>query len=201
LTSEFVGVRVQGDFRTGVPLTATDNEGLEYFKTQSKLTPRQIRWADYLSRFNYDVTHVEGAMNIVADALSRYYTDFSETDKVSEHQYVNVDVRIDPDCETLPADRTTEVQEARQIAAIRRSDRLQDKRVPREVEADDISEASATKAPVVDESDVGVLDSHTGGKSFREIVENDHEIIPLIKKGYEGDKTFSKVLEQPRAHP
>ena len=31
----------------------TDHKGLEYFKTQPILSPRQTRWWEYLSRFNY----------------------------------------------------------------------------------------------------------------------------------------------------
>ena len=180
---------------------ATDNEGLTYLKTQSSLSPRQIRWLDYLSRFNYDVSHIEGKTNVVADALSRYYSDFNETDKVSEHQYVNVDVRVDPDCETLSLDRTSEVTEARRIAAIRRSDRLQEKHDPRNAETTEPEKAPSIKPPTFDESDTGVLDSHTDGKSLRDIVEDDKDILPLIKRGYEGDKTFSKILEHPGAHP
>ena len=32
----------------------TDHKGLEYFKTQQNLSPRQTRWWEYLSCFNYD---------------------------------------------------------------------------------------------------------------------------------------------------
>ena len=38
----------------------TDHKGLEYFKTQPKLLPRQTRWWEYLSRFNYNTIHVDG---------------------------------------------------------------------------------------------------------------------------------------------
>ena len=38
----------------------TDHKGLEYFKTQPNLLPRETRWWEYLSRFNYDTIHIEG---------------------------------------------------------------------------------------------------------------------------------------------
>ena len=41
----------------------TDHKGLQYFKTQLILSPRQVRWWKYLSCFNYDTIHVDGARN------------------------------------------------------------------------------------------------------------------------------------------
>ena len=38
----------------------TDHKGLEYFKMQPNLLPRQTRWWEYLSRFNYNTIHVDG---------------------------------------------------------------------------------------------------------------------------------------------
>ena len=38
----------------------TDHKGLEYFKIQPNLSPRQTRWWEYLSRFNYNTIHVDG---------------------------------------------------------------------------------------------------------------------------------------------
>ena len=38
----------------------TDHKGLEYFKTQPNLAPRQTRWWEYLSCFNYITIHVDG---------------------------------------------------------------------------------------------------------------------------------------------
>jgi hypothetical protein len=74
---------------------------------------------DYLSRFNFDIEHVDGITNVTADALSRYYTDFTAEDKVPDHRYVAIDVQMDPDMETLSMDRKTEVETVRQTAAIR----------------------------------------------------------------------------------
>ena len=38
----------------------TDHKGLAYFKTQLNLSPRQTRWWEYLSHFNYNTIHVDG---------------------------------------------------------------------------------------------------------------------------------------------
>ena len=38
----------------------TDHKGLEYFKTKPNLSPRQTRWWEYLSHFNYNTIHIDG---------------------------------------------------------------------------------------------------------------------------------------------
>ena len=47
----------------------TDHKGLEYFMTTKKLTPRQARWKEFLSKFNFIVTYQTGKKNDKADAL------------------------------------------------------------------------------------------------------------------------------------
>ena len=49
----------------------TDHKGLEYFMTTKKLTPRQARWVEFLSEFNFKVTYQTGKKNDKADALTR----------------------------------------------------------------------------------------------------------------------------------
>ena len=41
-------------------MIVTDHKGLEYFKTQLNLLPRQTRWWEYLSHLNYNTIHVDG---------------------------------------------------------------------------------------------------------------------------------------------
>jgi hypothetical protein len=41
--------------------------------TQSKLSPRQARWLEALSEFDFHITYVPGADNVLADTLSRMY--------------------------------------------------------------------------------------------------------------------------------
>ena len=51
----------------------TDHRTLEFFNTQRTMSLRQVRWYEYLSRFNYTIQYIEGIKNIVADALSHMY--------------------------------------------------------------------------------------------------------------------------------
>ena len=44
-------------------ILVTDHKGLEYFETQKTLLARQVRWWEFLSRFNYDTFHVKGVDN------------------------------------------------------------------------------------------------------------------------------------------
>jgi hypothetical protein len=52
--------------------TLTDHAPLVHFQNQRDLTPRQIRWNEYLSRFDTTIRHIPGITNSAADALSRY---------------------------------------------------------------------------------------------------------------------------------
>jgi len=48
-----------------------DHKNLQYFMTSQKLNRRQVRWALYLSRFNFTLKHVPGKSMGKADGLSR----------------------------------------------------------------------------------------------------------------------------------
>jgi hypothetical protein len=110
----------------------TDHESLEFFKTKKKLSNRQIRWMEYMSRFNFGIIFIQGTYNKVADYLSRYYM----TDKEGEHhpidEYVNADIRLDQEGETWPWGQAAEVESAMLRAhreaevASRKSKRLQE---------------------------------------------------------------------------
>ena len=49
----------------------TDHKNLKYFMKTQKLNRRQVRWALYLSRFNFMLKHVPGSKMGKADSLSR----------------------------------------------------------------------------------------------------------------------------------
>ncbi|CAG8664628.1 16962_t:CDS:1, partial [Acaulospora colombiana] len=53
----------------------TDHKPLEHFLKQKSLSARQRRWLDQLSYFDFDISYVQGTANIIADALSRIYSD------------------------------------------------------------------------------------------------------------------------------
>lgn len=41
----------------------TDHKALEFFNSQRQLSSRQMRWMEFLSRFNHEVTYVQGYLN------------------------------------------------------------------------------------------------------------------------------------------
>ena len=49
----------------------SDHRALEYFITTKKLSARQARWAELLSRYNFKLAYRAGKSNGRADALSR----------------------------------------------------------------------------------------------------------------------------------
>jgi len=49
----------------------TDQKNLKYFIKAQKLNRRQVRWALYLSRFDFMLKHVPGSKMGKADSLSR----------------------------------------------------------------------------------------------------------------------------------
>jgi len=52
----------------------TDHSNLQYWRTAQDLSRRQARWATYLSRFHFYLTHRPGKANTQADPLSRFPT-------------------------------------------------------------------------------------------------------------------------------
>jgi hypothetical protein len=56
----------------GQPFTLlSDHKTLRHFATQPNLSPRQVRWYDKLTPFDFEIKYIEGVKNVVADALSR----------------------------------------------------------------------------------------------------------------------------------
>ena len=49
----------------------TDNKGLKYLLDQPNLNARQARWVAFLSEYDFEIQHIKGKENKVADALSR----------------------------------------------------------------------------------------------------------------------------------
>jgi hypothetical protein len=52
-------------------LLLTDNRGVKYLFNQPDLNARQARWLAFLSEFDFEVRHIKGMENKIADALSR----------------------------------------------------------------------------------------------------------------------------------
>ena len=49
----------------------TDNKGLKYLLDQPNLNARQARWLALLSEYDFEIQHIKGKENKVANALSR----------------------------------------------------------------------------------------------------------------------------------
>ena len=80
----------------------TDHKGLIYLLNQKNLSGRQARWLEKISSFTFEVVYIAGSENVVADALSRIYSNDSVgTERAkSEHTYHDV---VDDD--TINSDR------------------------------------------------------------------------------------------------
>ena len=52
-------------------ILCTDHQSLKYFMTQTKMSDKKMRWANFLSQFNFNIAHIAGKHNQVEDALSR----------------------------------------------------------------------------------------------------------------------------------
>ncbi|KAK3273144.1 hypothetical protein CYMTET_18601 [Cymbomonas tetramitiformis] len=66
----------------GAPATIvrSNHQPLVYFQSKSTLSPKQARWLDELSEYNFRIEHISGEKNKVADALTRISTLFELTD-------------------------------------------------------------------------------------------------------------------------
>ena len=49
----------------------TDHCGLKYLFDQPTLNARQARWLEFLCELDFEIKHIKGKENKVADALSR----------------------------------------------------------------------------------------------------------------------------------
>lgn len=44
----------------------TDNVAISYFPTEKNLTPKQVRWKDFLAKFGYRLDYKPGNGNVMA---------------------------------------------------------------------------------------------------------------------------------------
>ncbi|SJL18178.1 uncharacterized protein ARMOST_21755 [Armillaria ostoyae] len=167
-----------------------------------------MRWMEYLSRFDFDITYVKGVSNKVADALSRYYESDTPEDQHHLAEFVNADIRIDKLGEDIPLGRKEEAEEMvihlRAMETRRESARLKEKRETRELEAEEMEnawepeESEPVQLPKVNPT---VIDSRDKGKSLRTTMDSDPAFVSDIKSSYATDPIFSKVLKAPNDHP
>ena len=87
----------------------TNHQSIKYFMTQTKISDKQMRWANFLSHFNFHIAHIVGKHNLVADALSRrpmvnaitiaYHHDLTSMidDYINDEDYASIMANISND--------------------------------------------------------------------------------------------------------
>ena len=73
---EFVAIRLALErwrhFLLGISFKLfTDHAALTHLQTSASVNRRNARWLDFLSQFTFDIEHIKGKANTVADTLSR----------------------------------------------------------------------------------------------------------------------------------
>jgi hypothetical protein len=74
----------------------TDHKGLIYLLNQKAISGRQARWLEKISSFVFEVVYIAGSENVVADALSRMYSNDSQgtirsRSEVTQHDLMDED--------------------------------------------------------------------------------------------------------------
>jgi hypothetical protein len=73
----------------------TDHKGLEHLLKQPNLSGRQARWMEKLGDFDFETKYVPGVENVLADVLSRLYSDDAAGTVRSRGEYTFHDVNND----------------------------------------------------------------------------------------------------------
>ena len=177
----------------GFPLrVVTDHKALEFFKTQAKLSPRQTRWMEYLSRFKYEITYVQGPRNKVADCLSRYYSNDEDGEEHNYDEYVQADARLDPEGEELPTNRVAELRSAIMTRA-----KANNHSVSREAHASRTVEAREMHEH---REDPLVLEPTDDLIPLPDKLKLVADLPDTIREGYKNDPLFAKILAHPGDH-
>ena len=136
----------------------TDHKGLEYFKTQPILSPRQTWWWEYLSCFNYDTIHFDGDRNRVADTLSHYFEYDTIEDKIPDTDFIKADKILNPDWDLVPVERFIEIRTNK----TRRLRRLQDHMEPAITESKELNQIPTRPLSVVVSDNDDVVATNAG---------------------------------------
>ena len=167
----------------------TDHQGLEYFKTQPNLSPRQTRWWEYLSHFNYNTIHVDGTWNQVADSLSRYYEYDTIEDEYSNSEFIKADEILNPDRDLAPIQWFIGIRSQ----VIKRSQRLQEKTPTVRLESQMLNETfnNIPEEQEISDKDTIVYTAGSNGKPLLTSIEKEFDLNQVIRKFYWQDKIYS----------
>jgi len=84
----------------------TDHKGLIHLLRQKNLSGRQARWCEKIGEFDFEIIYVPGTENVVADALSRMYSNDAGGTKHAHSKYTYFDI-LDDDGEVGDLDDVT----------------------------------------------------------------------------------------------
>jgi len=74
----------------GVPVEVlSDHKNLQHFMTTKRLSRRQARWSEFLSRFEFRLIYRPGVQGGKPDALTRRSSDLPKGEEDERHQHQN----------------------------------------------------------------------------------------------------------------
>jgi hypothetical protein len=157
-------------------VVVTDHKALTFFKTKVRMSDRQTRWWEFLSRFDYDLVYTKGSGNKVADSLSRYYISDTAEEMRTPAEYVNIDSRLDPDGDYITNARKAELKLGFPIIAAKAA-----------------KHQKARPTPVATTLDPTVLTAVQPQGDLLQVTKKSSNILEGISKGYASDTLLTKV--------
>ena len=172
---------------TAMPVKVlTDHKGLEYFMTTKKLTPRQARWAEFLSEFNFVVTYQSGKKNDKADALTR---------KPNERPISDEDDRQEHGMQVLLPPARIEMQPI-EIANEPNEESVETKHDKHgEAEAESYEEAEREATPAKPSLTEGSVKAEDSDQKTDEDLEDKPSLPNRVKEANQKDALFTEVRE------
>ena len=135
--------------------------------------------------------------NWVADCLSHYY----KADRLDEthlaHEFVSVDVKLDPEAELLPIWQYIEICSA----VARRSHHLAGRVKQQVLDSIELNQGTA-EVPSKSSDDAPLaFESGVDGQSLRMHIEQEFDLAQIMCRSYHKDPLFAKILAHPETHP
>jgi hypothetical protein len=178
---------------------ATDHQALSSVKPAAQSTGSGclIRWDEYLSCFDFEVT-VPSVENKVADCLSQIYEGDTEKYQYSPYEYVRADIKSDPELEDMTRLCTEEIRQEVSILAHRVKEAVEDRIIEaREME----KHVEELASEGVDTSAISLEDTLSANPPQVITTEGDVELLADIRPGYPQDSILGKVVSHPEAYP